>query len=73
MSPLASADVPRLSVAERIQLVEDIRDAIAAVPEEAGLADAQKAELGLRLDACHRNPDGGSPWTVVQERIRNRW
>jgi putative addiction module component (TIGR02574 family) len=72
MSTLAKADVLSLSVAERIQLVEDIWDTIAAVPEELGLSDEQKAELDRRLDAYHRDPDGGSPWAVVRERIRSR-
>ena len=72
MSPLTQADVLSLSVPERIQLVEDIWDTIAEVPEEVGLTDEQKAELDRRLDAYHRNPDEGSPWGVVRERIRSR-
>ena len=61
-----------LSVPERIQLVEDIRDSIAEVPESVPLTDEQKAELDHRLDAYHRNPDEGSPWGLVRERIRGR-
>jgi len=49
MRSLAKAEVLSLSVAERIQLVEDIWDTIAAVPEELGLGDEQKAELDRRL------------------------
>ena len=72
MKALVKADVMSLSVPERIQLVEDIWDTIAAVPEEIGLSDEQKAELDHRLDAYHRNPDEGSPWGAVRERIRSR-
>ena len=72
MSTLAKADVLSLSVTERIQLVEDIWDTIAEVPEEVGLTTDQKAELDRRLDAYHRNPDEGSPWGMVREGIRNR-
>jgi putative addiction module component (TIGR02574 family) len=72
MSTLAKADVLRLSVPERIQLVEDIWDTIAEVPEEVGLTDEQKTELDRRLDAYHQNPDEGSPWGMVRERIRSR-
>ena len=61
-----------LSVAERIQLVEDIWDSIAEVPESVPLTDDQKAELDRRLDAYHQDPDEGSPWGMVRERIRNR-
>ena len=72
MNTLTQADVLTLSVPERIQLVEDIWDTIAEVPEEIALTDEQKAELDRRLDAYHQNPDQGSPWGVVRERIRSR-
>ncbi len=72
MSTLVKADVLNLSVSERIQLAVDIWDTIAEVPEEVGLSDEQKAELDRRLDAYHKNPEGGSPWGMVRERIRCR-
>jgi putative addiction module component (TIGR02574 family) len=72
MSTLSKADVLSLSVPERLQLVEDIWDSIAEVPDEVSLTDEQKAELDRRLDAYHRNPDEGSPWGIVRERIRSR-
>ena len=71
MMKLARTDVLSLSVSERIQLVEDIWDTIAEVPEQVGLTENQKAELDRRLDAYHRNPDEGSPWGAVRERIRS--
>jgi len=72
MSALVKADVLSLSVPERIQLVEDIWDTIAEVPEEVDLSPEQKAELDHRLDAYHQNPDEGAPWGMVRERIRSR-
>ena len=72
MNTLVKSDVLGLSISERIQLVEDIWDTIAEVPEEIALSDAQKAELDHRLDAYHQNPDEGSPWGMVRERIRSR-
>lgn len=72
MSTLIKADVLSLSVPERIQLVEDIWDSIAEVPEALGLTEEQKAELDRRLEAYHQNPDEGSPWGMVRERIRSR-
>jgi len=65
-------DILSLSVPERILLVEDIWDSIAEIPEEVPLSAAQKQELDLRLDAYHQNPNAGSPWSVVRERIKNR-
>jgi putative addiction module component (TIGR02574 family) len=72
MTTSMTADILSLSVPERIQLVEDIWDTIAEVPEAVGLSDQQKAELDRRLAAYHQNPDEGSPWGMVRERIRNR-
>lgn len=66
------ADILDLSVEERIQIVEDIWDSIAAVPEAVPLSEEQKKELDRRLEAYHRNPEAGSPWVEVRERIRNR-
>lgn len=60
-----------LGVAERIELVEDLWDSIAEVPEKVELTAEQKKVLDERLEAYHRNPNEGSPWEVVKERIRN--
>ena len=72
MTALAKTHILSLSVPERIQLVEDIWDSIVEVPEEVILTEEQKAELDRRLDAYHINPDEGSPWGVVRDRIRSR-
>ena len=69
MSTLTNANVLSLSIPERIQLVEDIWDTIAEMPEEVVLTDEQKAEIDRRLAAYHQNPDEGSPWGMVRERI----
>lgn len=67
---IKTADILELSVAERIQMVEDIWDSIAAVPEAVPLSEGHRRELDRRLEAYHLNPDAGSPWTEVRERIR---
>lgn len=67
---ISIADVLRLPIAERIQLVEDIWDSIAAVPEAVPLTDAQRRELDRRIEAYHRDPRAGSPWSQVRKRIR---
>jgi len=72
MSTLAKKEIMTLSVPERIQLVEDIWDSIAEAPEEMQLSLDQKEELDRRLDAYHKHPEQGSPWSVVRERIRSR-
>ena len=72
MNKITTANLLQLSVSERIQLVEDLWDSIVLVPESVQLTEAQKQELDRRLDAYHKNPDTGSPWELVRERIRNR-
>ena len=69
---IAKAEILRLSVAERILLVEDIWDSIAESPDELQLTAAQSRELDARLDDYHRNPEGGTPWQDVLEKLRKR-
>ena len=66
-----AVDILELSNAERIQMVEDICDSIAAVPEAVPLSEELKKELDRRLEAYHLNPDAGSPWIAVRERLRS--
>jgi putative addiction module component (TIGR02574 family) len=61
-----------LSVAERIQLAEDLWDSVAADTGELPLTDAQRAELELRLADFERDAGSGEPWEVVRERIQKR-
>lgn len=59
-----------MSISERIQLVEDIWDSIVELPEAIILTDDQKRELDKRLDAYRLNPNEGSPWEKVRQRIQ---
>jgi putative addiction module component (TIGR02574 family) len=59
-----------LSVAERIQLAEDLWDSVAADTGDLPLTDAQRAELELRLADFERDAGSGEPWEVVRERIQ---
>lgn len=72
MSAFAKSNILDLSVSERIQLVQDIWDSIAQVPESLKLNEEEKAQIERRLKAYHQDPNAGSPWTVVRERIKNR-
>jgi putative addiction module component (TIGR02574 family) len=72
MSKVARKDILTLTIAERIELIGDIWDTIAEVPEAVALTDAQKAELDRRLDAHHKDPTAGAPWPVVRDRIAKR-
>jgi putative addiction module component (TIGR02574 family) len=61
-------DILQMSVAERIQLAEDIWDSIAAIPEALPLTDAERQELNRRLELYARNTDEGIPWDELQEK-----
>ena len=64
------SDILQMSVAERIQLVEDIWDSIVADPESLPLTDAQRQELDRRLEMYAQNPDEGIPWDELKEKVR---
>ena len=63
-------DILQMSVAERIQLAEDIWDSIAAVPEALPLTDAERQELDRRLELYAQNPEEGIPWDELKEKVR---
>ena len=63
------SDILELSVAERLQLVEEIWDSIADVPEGLDLTEAQKVELNRRLDEYRKDPSIAIPWDVVKAGI----
>jgi putative addiction module component (TIGR02574 family) len=74
MKALPVAQILELPVAERIRLVELIWESVAAVPEAVPVSDELKAELDRRLSDFEANPEAGSPWEEVRERIvQGRW
>ena len=72
MSTFAEKDILDLSVSERIQLAQDIWDSVAEVPECLSLTDEEKTEIDRRLDAYHKDPNAGSPWSAVRDRVKKR-
>jgi putative addiction module component (TIGR02574 family) len=72
MSKFARKDILSLSIAERIELIGDLWDSMAEVPEAITLTEAQKTELDRRLDAYRQDPTAGAPWPVVRDRIAKR-
>ncbi len=64
------SNILQMSVAERIQLAEDIWDSIAASPEAVPITDAQKQELDRRLLAYDQDPNEGISWDELKEKMR---
>jgi len=60
-----------LSPAEKLQLVEDLWDDLAATPETIPVRDWQKEELARRKANLLANPAAGLSWDTVQQRVRS--
>jgi putative addiction module component (TIGR02574 family) len=61
-----------LSTAEKLQLVEDLWDELAADPEAVPLHDWQKEELARRKANLQRNPVSATDWESVKRKVRLR-
>ncbi|MBS9394353.1 MAG: addiction module protein [Dolichospermum sp. LBC05a] len=70
LHPLLKFDISELSIAERIQLAEDLWDSILEQQEELPLSPAQQQELDRRLENYKKNPTNGSSWEEVKKRFR---
>lgn len=69
--PLREA-IRELSLAERLTLLTELWDDIAASTEEVPLTEAQREDLERRLTEYETDPDSGSPWDEVRSRISER-
>jgi putative addiction module component (TIGR02574 family) len=66
------ASIFDLSPSEKLQLVEDLWDDLAATPEAVPVYDWQKQELARRKANLLRNPASASTWEAVMRRVRGR-
>lgn len=58
--------IDRLSVEERLALVQEIWNSIAAETGQSRLTDARRQELDRRLAEDEANPDDVIPWEQVK-------
>lgn len=71
MSSNLTEEAKKLSIAERISLVEEIWDSIA---EENGcfeLSEVQKRELDRRLESFRADPSQGRTWEEIRSEFLN--
>ena len=68
-----STTVFDLSPTEKLQLVEDLLDDLAAIPEAVPVHDWQKQELARRRANLLNNPASGLSWEEVKRRVRSRY
>jgi putative addiction module component (TIGR02574 family) len=65
-----SASIFDLSPSEKLQLVEDLWDDLAATPEAVPVHDWQKRELARRKVNLLNNPYSGRTWDDVKLNVR---
>ncbi len=70
MEMTLTQEILKLSVAERIQLVEDLWDSIASTPEQLSVADTQKAELDRRRQRFDQGLATTRSWEEVKKDLR---
>lgn len=71
MNP-TTASISDLSPAEKLQLVEDLWDDLAAPPEAIPVHDWQKEELARRKANLMKNTASGLTREEVKRRVRDR-
>jgi putative addiction module component (TIGR02574 family) len=62
-----------LSPSEKLQLVEDLWDDLAAAPDAVPVHDWQKHELATRKSSLLKVPATGLSWEEVKRRARSRY
>lgn len=72
MKKPTATDLLSLSIPERIQLVEDLWDTVAAEADAVDLTEEEKKIIDERLEAYHKNPELGSPWEDVSKRVSGK-
>ena len=60
-----------LSPSEKLQLVEDLLDDLAATPEALPVHDWQKEEVARRKANLMKNPASGLTWEEIKKRVRS--
>ena len=66
---VAAGKLQELSVAERLQLMEDIWASLCAAPDKLDVPDWHRSELDGRMAAHGRDPAAARPWAEVQAEI----
>ncbi len=69
---LKSLGIEHLGIDERLTLVEDLWDSIAAESTAVPLTEAQRAELDRRIAEHEANPDDVVPWEEASASIAER-
>jgi putative addiction module component (TIGR02574 family) len=72
MSKLMIPEVERLSVADKLQLIDQLWSDVAAHADEIPVPEWHRRILAERHQEFLKNPEAGEPWEVVRDRIRRQ-
>jgi putative addiction module component (TIGR02574 family) len=64
--------IDQMSIADRLSLVQEIWDSIAAAPEEIPLTEEEKRLLDRRRAELDANPGNVLTWEQIKEHVRGR-
>jgi putative addiction module component (TIGR02574 family) len=67
------SDLLRLTVLERMKLIEELWDSISAETGALPLTDQQRQEVDRRLEEHERDPSTAIPWEEARKRLRARY
>lgn len=65
-------EIARLTAAQKLLLVSELWDDLAAHPAEVPVSREQIAELERRMEAYRRDPSQVTSWEAIQQRILGR-
>jgi putative addiction module component (TIGR02574 family) len=66
-------EIRRLSVEERIRLIQDIWEGIAAETEPPPLTGEERSEIARRIAEHERDPSSAIPWEDALATLRERY
>jgi putative addiction module component (TIGR02574 family) len=69
MARLSRNEIDQLPVAERIRLLEDLWDSIAANPDLLPVTEEQRVELDRRLALHRAEPEAVIPYSDLRTRL----
>lgn len=69
---LPALNLNKLTPEEKLRLLEEVWDSLAAEPADVPLTEWQRRELDRRLDDVEREGPAGIPWERVLSEIEGR-
>ncbi|NOT49440.1 MAG: addiction module protein [Acidobacteria bacterium] len=71
MNNISVTEILELSVTERLRIVEDIWNSIAADSDKLGISDELRGELDRRMKSYEADPGAGVSWEQLGDRLMN--